>query len=64
MSGVRSGTQLMLYLILSEPLPIDSVMDILMLVAMTVYEVNPLQLTLLQLAKLLGQDSIETLVYK
>lgn len=54
----------MLYLILSEPLPIDSVMDILMLVAMTVYEVNPLQLTLLQLAKLLGQDSIETLVYK
>ena len=54
----------MLYLILSEPLPIDSVMDILMLVSMTVYEVNPLQLTLLQLAKLLGQDSIETLVYK
>ena len=48
----------------SEPLPIDSVMDILLLVAVTVYEVNPVQLTLLQLAKLLGQESVETLVYK
>ena len=39
-------------------------MDILLFVAVTVYRVNPLQLTALQLAKLLGQNSIETIVYK
>jgi len=49
---------------LSDPVHMESVLDLLVFVAVTVYHVNPYQLSALMLAKLLGQDTVEALVYK
>ena len=46
------------------PVQIDSLMDLVVFVATNVYQVTDVQLATLMLVKLLGQESIESLVYK
>ncbi|XP_064382621.1 sorting nexin-14-like [Halichondria panicea] len=48
---------------LGTSVQIDSLMDLVVMLATNVYQVNPLQLTTLMLVKLLGQESIESVVY-
>ena len=43
---------------------ITCVLDLLLLVAVSVYHISPLQLTSLMLAKLLAQNTVDTLAYR
>ncbi len=43
---------------------IGCMLDLLLLVAVSVYHVSPVQLTVLMLTKLLAQDTVEALAYR
>lgn len=42
----------------------ERVMDLLVFVAVSIYQVTPVQLTALMLTKLLAQETIETIAYE
>lgn len=46
------------------PVQIESLVDLLVMIATNVYQASPAQLTALMLLKMLGQDTIDSLIYK
>lgn len=63
-SYLKYNGHFVFHFFLPEPVQMESVLDLLVFVAVTVYKVTPLQLTSLMLSKLLAQDTVEALVYK
>lgn len=49
---------------LVEPVNMRCIMDLVLFLAQSVYHASPLQLTVLMMAKLLGEDTVETLAHR
>ena len=47
-----------------EPVHMKRVMDLLLFVAQAVYHTSPLQLTVLMMAKMLAEETVETLAHQ